>query len=45
LSGCPPAYHRGFDALAGVGVGPVITDPSTGERNKIGADMILAQDL
>jgi len=45
LSECPPAYHRDFDALAGVGVGPVITSPSTGERNKIGADVILAQDL
>jgi hypothetical protein len=45
LSGSTPPYHSGFDALAAVGVGPVITGPSTRERNKIGADVILAQDL
>jgi len=45
LSECPPAYHRDLDALAGIDVDPVITGPSTGERNKIGAYVILAQDL
>jgi hypothetical protein len=45
VGACPPAYDRGFDALAGVGVGPIIAGPSTGEGNQICTDVILAKDL
>jgi hypothetical protein len=45
VSACAPAYDLGFEAPAGIDIGPIGTGPSTTEGDEIGADVILAQDL
>src|SRR3982074_546544 len=45
VDACAPPYDRGFDALARSRVAPITIGPAAGERNEIGADVVLTQDL